>query len=184
MRIVLAITGASGAIYGITLLKLLVSQKVETHLLISAWARKTIELETEYKADDIIDLASYYYQEEDQAAAISSGSFKTQGMIIAPCSMKTLAGISHGMNNNLIGRAADVTLKERRKLVLVPREAPLNNIHLENMLKVAQAGAIIFPPVPAFYNRPEKIQDLVEHTAGRILDQFDLAPASLPRWSG
>lgn len=182
MRVIVGITGASGAIYGITLLQVMAKVGVETHLIISEWAKKTIGLETKYSVTDVVEMASRSYQEFDQAAAISSGSFKTDGMIIAPCSMKTLAGISHGMNPNLIGRAADVTLKEQRKLVIAPRETPLNLIHLENMVTAARAGATILPPIPAFYNKPQQIQDLVDHTVARILDHFGIETNLTKRW--
>lgn len=182
MRIVIGITGASGAIYGITLLQVMANVGVETHLVMSEWAKKTIELETEYSVTDVEKMSSRHYPESDQAASISSGSFKTDGMIIAPCSMKTLSGISHGFNANLIGRAADVTLKEGRRLVIVPRETPLSLIHLENMVTAARAGVTIFPPIPAFYNKPQRIQDMVDHTVARILDHFGIETHITKRW--
>ena len=180
--IILAITGASGAIYGLTLLKMLTDQGVETHVIVSTWGQKTLELETGCSLEQVRNLATVCYAENDLAAPLASGSFKISGMIVAPCSMKTLACISHGLSHNLIGRAAEVTLKERRPLILVPRETPLNLIHLENLHKAALAGAVIFPPVPAFYVQPQTIQDMVSHTAGRILDQLGLSPQEMIRW--
>lgn len=184
-RIVVGITGATGAIFGIELLRRL-SQcaDVETHLVLSRWARTTIHLETGLSADDVVALADAAYSWNDQAAAISSGSFVTEGMIIAPCSMKTLAGIRTGYSDGLIGRAADVTLKERRRLVLVSRETPLSEIHLENMLALARMGAVIVPPMPAFYDNPTSIADIVAHICVRILDQIGIESADSKRWSG
>ncbi|ABO50987.1 3-octaprenyl-4-hydroxybenzoate carboxy-lyase [Desulforamulus reducens MI-1] len=183
MRIVVGITGATGAIYGINLLEQLKKMDIETHLILSHWARRTIELETSYSVRQVIDLANIYYPEDHLAAAISSGSFRHQGMIIAPCSMKTLAGLAHGYAENLIVRAADVTLKEGRPLILVPRETPLNAIHLENMLKLAKCGAVILPPMPAFYHRPASIQDIVDQTVGRILDRLGVENNLVKRWT-
>jgi flavin prenyltransferase len=184
-RIVLGVTGATGAIFGVELLRRLNQcTDVETHLVLSRWARTTIELETTMSVDEVVGLADFVYSRSDQAAAISSGSFVTDGMIIAPCSMKTLAGIRTGYSEGLIGRAADVTLKERRRLVLVTRESPLSEIHLENMLALTRMGAVIFPPMPAFYNNPASIADLTAHTCVRILDQFGVQSADARRWSG
>lgn len=184
MRIVVAITGATGAVYGITMLRELARTGVETHLVISNWARRTIELETDYKVNTIDTLASCVYESDNLAAPISSGSFQHQGMVIAPCSMKTLAAIATGYTDNLISRAADVTLKEKRRLILLPRETPLHEIHLENMLKLARAGAVIMPPVPAFYHRPATITDLVLQTIGRVLDLLHIENSLTHRWSG
>jgi flavin prenyltransferase len=183
-RIVVAITGASGAIYGIRALELLRDLPVETHLVVSRWARVTIEQETAYALADVRALADVTYAENDQAAAISSGSFRTRGMIVAPCSTKTLAAIATGFSHNLICRAADVTLKERRPLVLAVREAPLSSIHLRNMLTLADMGATILPPTPAFYTRPGSIDDVVEYTVVRMLDQLGLDVESASRWAG
>lgn len=183
MRIVVALTGATGAIYGITLLHQLNKLGVETHLIMSRWARQTIELETNYSPNQVAELASHLHDEDNLAAAVASGSFKHQGMIIVPCSMKTLAGLAHGYAENLIIRAADVTLKEGRPLILVPRETPLNTIHLENMLKLARAGAVILPPMPAFYHHPSTIQDIVNQTVGRILDRLGLENDLVQRWT-
>jgi flavin prenyltransferase len=183
-RIVVAITGASGAVYGIRVLEKLRELPVETHLIVSKWARVTIERETDFALADVRALADVVHAEDDQAATISSGSFRTRGMIVAPCSTKTLAGIATGFSHNLVCRAADVTLKERRPLVLVVREAPLSSIHLRNMLTLSDMGATILPPTPAFYTRPESIDDLVEYTVLRILDQVGLGAESPARWSG
>lgn len=182
MKIIVGISGATGAIYGIRLLEALKQSEVETHLVLSSWAEKTIKLETPYDVEDVKKLASVVYSSTNQAAAISSGSFLTNGMVVAPCSMKSLAGISHGLADNLLTRAADVVLKERRKLILVPREAPLNEIHLENMLRLARMGCVILPPMPAFYNQPKSIDDIVNHTVARILDQFGIENSLAKRW--
>lgn len=182
MKIVVGISGATGPIYGIRLLEVLKDFGVETHLILSQWAEKTITVETDYSVDDVKKLASYVYASSNQAAIISSGSFRTDGMAIVPCSMKTLAAISHGYSDNLLSRSADVILKEKRKLVIVPRETPLSEIHLENMLKLARMGAVILPPMPAFYNKPASIDDLVNHTVSRILDQFGIENSVSKRW--
>jgi flavin prenyltransferase len=186
MRLIVGITGATGAPFGVRLLELLRDlPDVETHLVMSRWARATIELETPYSVREVAKLADVHHGSGDQAASISSGSFRTDGMIIAPCSMKTLAGIRTGYADGLIGRAADVVLKERRKLVLVPRETPLSEIHLENMLALTRMGAMIVPPMPAFYNHPQCVGDIIDHVAMRVLDQFGIeAPVDTPRWSG
>ena len=186
MRLIVGITGATGAPFGVRLLELLRDlPDVETHLVMSRWARTTIELETPYTAREVAALADVHHGSGDQAASISSGSFRTDGMIIAPCSMKTLAGIRTGYADGLVGRAADVVLKERRKLVLVPRETPLSEIHLENMLALTRMGAVMVPPMPAFYNHPQCVGDIIDHVAMRVLDQFGIeAPVDTPRWSG
>jgi flavin prenyltransferase len=184
-RIIVGITGASGAILGVELLRQLQQfADVETHVVLSRWARATIHLETGLTSGDVAGLADVVYSWDDQSAAISSGSFRTDGMVIVPCSMKTLAGIRTGYADGLIARAADVTLKERRLLVLVPRETPLSQIHLDNMLALARMGAGIVPPMPAFYNHPSSVEDIVEHIVTRILDQFDLALPTAKRWTG
>jgi 4-hydroxy-3-polyprenylbenzoate decarboxylase len=178
-------TGATGAVFGVELLRRLRNQPdVETHLVLSQWAKATIHLETDLSVREVTDLADVTYSWNDQGAAISSGSFRMDGMIIAPCSMKTLAGIRTGYADGLIPRAADVTLKERRPLVLVPRETPLSEIHLENMLALSRMGARIVPPMPAFYSRPKNIDDLVEHVVVRVLDQLDIQVSSTRRWDG
>jgi flavin prenyltransferase len=184
MRIVLGITGASGAIFGIRTLEALNALSVETHLILSRWSRATIAHETHYSLDRVEALASVVHHEDNQGASISSGSFKTDGMIIAPCSMKTLAAIRAGYGETLICRAADVILKERRKLVLLARESPFSEIHLENMLALTRMGVVILPPVPAFYNRPKNLDDIVTHIVGRLLDQFGLDMPGVSRWSG
>ncbi|MCU1682010.1 MAG: 3-polyprenyl-4-hydroxybenzoate carboxy-lyase UbiX [Amycolatopsis sp.] len=183
-RLVVAITGATGAAIGIAVLTALAALKVETHLVLSRWARTTIAMETDLRVADVTALADHVHGIDNQSASISSGSFPVDGMIIAPCSMKTLAAIRAGFGDNLINRAADVTLKERRRLVLAVRETPLSPIHLENMLALSRIGATIMPPVPAFYTRPTTVADVVEHTAARILDQFGLTVPDIPRWAG
>jgi len=183
-RIVVAITGASGAIYGIRVLERLRELPVETHLIVSKWARVTIEQETEYALADVKALADVNHAENDQAAAVSSGSFATRGMIVAPCSTKTLAAIATGFSHNLVCRAADVALKERRPLVLAVREAPLSSIHLRNMLTLSDLGASILPPTPAFYTHPVSLDDIVDYTVLRILDQVGLGGESPARWTG
>ena len=184
-RIVVGMTGATGAVLGIELLRQLQRcTDVETHLVLSRWARATIHLETELSARDVESLADVVYSWDEQTAAISSGSFRLDGMVIAPCSMKTLAAIRTGYADGLIARAADVTLKENRRLVLVARETPLSQIHLENMLALARMGARIVPPMPAFYNHPACVGDIVDHIATRILDQFDIESPTAKRWTG
>lgn len=183
-RIVVAMTGASGAIYGVRLLERLKELPVETHLVATRWARVTIEHETSYTYSHVKDLADVVYGENDQAAAISSGSFRGVGMVIAPCSTKTLASIAAGFSHNLVCRAADVALKERRRLVLAVRETPLNSIHLRNMLTLSDLGATIFPPTPAFYHRPMELSDVVDQTVVRMLDQFDFGVDTSSRWHG
>ncbi|KAK1242920.1 hypothetical protein MKX08_005732 [Trichoderma sp. CBMAI-0020] len=183
-RIVVAMTGATGTILGIRLLIALRRLNVETHLVISKWAEQTLKYETDYHPSNVRALADHVYGINDMAAAISSGSFRVDGMIVVPCSMKTLASITTGLCDDLISRAADVMLKERRKLVLVARETPLSEIHLRNMLDVTRAGAIIFPPVPAYYIRPASVDDLVNQSVGRMLDLFDLDTEEFERWNG
>jgi 4-hydroxy-3-polyprenylbenzoate decarboxylase len=184
MKIIVGITGATGAIFGIKILEALKDQGVETHVIISKWAETTIRLETSYDFKDVLNLASVVHSPTNQAASISSGSFQTDGMIIAPCSMKTLAAIRIGYTDTLIARAADVVLKERRKLVLLARESPLNEIHLENMLALSRAGAVILPPMLAFYNRPKTLDDAINHIVARTLDQFGIDTGLTQRWGG
>ncbi|GAA4081845.1 UbiX family flavin prenyltransferase [Actinomadura miaoliensis] len=184
MRLVVAMTGATGAIIGVRLLTALRELDVETHLVVSRWARATIAEETPYTVREVTGLASVSYAPDDQGAAISSGSFRTDGMAVAPCSMKTVAGIRTGYADDLIGRAADVTLKEGRRLVLLAREAPLSTIHLENLLALSRMGATVLPPAPAFYDRPATVADIVEHIVGRTLDQFGLDLPTARRWTG
>ena len=184
MKIIVAITGATGAIYGVRILERLREAGVETHLVISRWGARTLLHETPYSREQVESMASVAYAPGDMGAAISSGSFRTDGMVIAPCSAKTLAAVAHGFGENLVHRAADVVLKERRRLVLVVREAPLSDIHLENMLKLSRMGAMVLPPMPAFYNRPRTVDDIVDHTVSRVLDQFGLDVSGVERWSG
>lgn len=183
-KLIVGITGATGTIFGVRLLQILEGTGIETHLVMSKWAVRTLLHETPYTAEEVQQMASRFYPLADQGAAISSGSFLTRGMIVAPCSMKTLASIASGMGDNLIARAADVILKERRKLVLMVRESPLNDIHLENMLKLSRMGVVIVPPVPAFYNHPRTIDDIVNHTVQRALDQFEIQMDVVSRWDG
>ena len=170
-RLIVGISGASGIIYGIRLLEILHSLPIETHVIISKSAQLTREYETEFSAEDIKKLADVYHPINDIGASIASGSFKTMGMIIAPCSMKTLAEIAHGISSNLIGRAADVVLKERRKLVLMTRESPLHLGHLENMVRVTQQGGIICPMMPAFYNKPQTVDDIINHSVLSVFNK-------------
>lgn len=184
MKLVVGITGASGAIFGIRALEALKQLSVETHLVLSRWARATIAHETEYTVERVEALASAVHRDDNQGAPIASGSFKTDGMIIAPASMKSVAAIRAGFGDTLLCRAADVTLKERRKLVLLARESPFSEIHLENMLALTRMGVVILPPVPAFYNQPQTLDDIVNHIVGRLLDQFGLEAPNMNRWSG
>jgi 4-hydroxy-3-polyprenylbenzoate decarboxylase len=185
MRVIVGISGATGAIYGVRLLQVLRDlPDVESHLIVSNAARLTIEYETEYTADEVFGWADACYDHQDVAAAIASGTFVTAGMVVAPCSMKSLAEIANSLNSNLLARAADVCLKERRKLVLVARETPLHYGHLRLMTEVTQAGAVVLPPVPGFYHHPKTILDLVDHTITKVLDQFGLDAGLMPRWQG
>jgi len=182
VRIVVAITGASGSIYGIKLLETLNKFDVKTDLILSDWAKETITIETDYSVKQVIEMADSYHDINNLGAAVSSGSFRHDGMIIAPCSMKTLAGIANGLETNLVIRAAGVTLKEQRKLILLPRETPLTPIHLENMLKLSRIGVVIMPPVPAFYNKPKSIDEIVNHTIARVLDHLRIDNDLTKRW--
>jgi 4-hydroxy-3-polyprenylbenzoate decarboxylase len=182
-RVIVALTGATGTIYGVQVLKLLHESDVETHLIVSKWAARTLLHETSYTIEDVQRLATHVHPITDQGASLSSGSFLTDGMIVAPCSVRTLAAIAHGLSDNLIHRAADVILKERRRLVLAVREAPLSEIHLENMLKLSRIGVIISPPMPSFYARPTTIDEMVQYSAARLIDQLGLHP-DIPRWDG
>ena len=184
MRLIVALSGATGSIYGVRLLECLRAAGVETHLVLSRWGVRTLLHETAYSKEQVEALATKAYASADMGATISSGSFRTDGMIVVPCSAKTLAAIAHGVGENLIHRAADVILKERRKLVLAVREAPLSDIHLENMLKLSRMGAVIMPPLPAFYTRPQSLDDVVNHTVARLLDQFGIDAPGLTRWNG
>src|ERR1700751_2462107 len=182
-RLIVGISGASGVIYGVRLLQALKELPVETHLVMTETAEVALAPETDLKVDDVRRLADVAFRIDDLAAAISSGSYRTIGMNVAPCSMRSLGEIAHGITSNLLTRAADVVLKERRKLVLVARETPLHAIHLRNMMTLAEMGAIVAPPVPAFYNRPKTLDDVVDHTVGRILDLFDLDSGKVKRWT-
>jgi 4-hydroxy-3-polyprenylbenzoate decarboxylase len=185
MRIVVAITGSSGAIYGIRLLEALRAvPRVEVHLVVSRGGKQTIGLETGRSLKSVQALADAVHSDQDLAAPISSGSFRTAGMIVAPCSMKTLSGIVNSYADNLVVRAADVVLKERRRLVLMPRETPLHAGHCRLLLQAAEMGAIIAPPMPAFYNAPKTLDDVVNHSIGRVLDVFELENALARRWEG
>ena len=185
MKLIVGMTGATGAPLGVALLQALREMpNVETHLVMSKWAKTTIELETPYSARDVAALADFSHNPADQAAIISSGSFRTDGMIVIPCSMKTLAGIRAGYADGLVGRAADVVLKEGRKLVLVPREMPLSTIHLENMLALSRMGVAMVPPMPAYYNHPQTADDITQHIVTRVLDQFGLEHKKARRWNG
>lgn len=183
-KLVIGMTGATGAIFGVRLLEVLADTDIETHLVVSKWARYTLEHETSTTMDQLRDLATEVYNSGDMGANVSSGSFHTDGMVVVPCSMKSVAAIAHGNGDHLVHRAADVILKERRKLVLVVRETPFNNIHLENLLKLSRMGVTILPPMPAFYNKPETLNDMVDHIVMRILDQFDISSELVRRWDG
>lgn len=184
-RLVVAVTGASAPALAVHLLSSLARLgTVETHLVMSRAAHRTLELETDVRPADLAALADVHHQRGDIAASIASGSFLTMGMAVVPCSMKTLAGIAHGYSDDLITRAADVCLKERRRLVLVARETPLSLIHLRNMVAVTEAGAIVLPPVPAFYHRPRSVDDVLAHLTGKVLDQFGIDHDLYARWQG
>jgi flavin prenyltransferase len=182
MRLVVGMTGATGAILGIRLLEALGELGVETHLILSDWARATIKMETDITVEEVRAMASHSYSARDLAAGISSGSFRTDGMVVCPCSMKTLSAIRVGFSDNLITRAADVTLKERRKLVLVAREAPLSEIHLDNMHYLSRAGAVIFPPTVAYYARPTCVDEVTDYVVGRVIDQLGIEHSLISRW--
>jgi flavin prenyltransferase len=183
--LIIGISGASGAIYGIRLLEILQKINIATHLILSRAAERTIELETDYAVEQVKELATVCYDLDDIAAPVSSGSFKgTRGMVILPCSIKTLSALANSFNVNILIRAADVTLKERRKLVVAVRETPLHRGHLELMLRLTDMGAILFPPVPAFYHRPRNLEDIIRHSIGKILDLFDIEVPDFKRWAG
>lgn len=184
-RLIVAITGATGAVYGVRLLQFLrATGLAETHVLVSEAGLLSLHQELGMKRRELDALADASYALRDVGASLASGSFQSHGMVVAPCSMKTLAAIAHGLSDNLITRAADVVLKERRRLVLMVREAPLNLAHLRNMTAVTEMGGIIFPPVPAFYQHPQNIEQMIDHTLGRVLDLFGLANTLAPRWDG
>ena len=184
-RLIVAITGASGARYGVRLLELLrATEGIETHLMISDAAALNLHHELDVKRKDIEALAHHVHSVRDIGACVASGSFRADGMVIAPCSMKTLAAVAHGMCDNLITRAADVTLKERRRLVLLVRETPFNLAHLRNMTAVTEMGGIIFPPLPALYQRPKTIDEMIDHTVGRVMEMLGLEQSLAPEWNG
>jgi len=183
-RLIVGISGASGAIYGVRLLELLKETEIETHLIMSRAAQITLAYETDFKVSDVEKLATIVHSNQDIGAACSSGSFRTLGMVIAPCSIKTMSEIATGTTSNLLSRAADVALKERRRVVLMLRETPLHIGHIRNMATVTEAGAIVYPPVPAFYARPQSLEELVDHTLGRVLDLFDIELGLVRRWTG
>jgi len=183
-RIIIGISGASGAVYGIELLKALQHTDIETHLVVTKTAQITIAHETDYSLPQLHALASRVHSNQDMAASIASGSFRSAGMIVAPCSMRTLAEVATAHTTTLLTRAADVILKERRRLVLMVRETPLHSAHLRNMLAVSDMGGIIAPPVPAFYSKPESLDEMVSHTVGRVLDLFDISHSLVKRWEG
>jgi 4-hydroxy-3-polyprenylbenzoate decarboxylase len=185
MRLIVGISGASGVVYGIRLLQVLSKiAGIETHLIISEAGELNIRYETDWKIEDVKAMANFSYDVRDLGAPPSSGSFQTDGMVIAPCSIKTMSALANSYSENLLIRAGDVTLKERRRLVLLVRETPLHVGHLRNMQKLAEAGAIIMPPVPAFYHKPQTIQDIIDHTVGKVLDIIGIEHALFQRWSG
>ncbi len=183
-RLIVAISGASGAIYGVRLLELLQNTDIETHLVVSRTAKVTLATETNFKVSDVEALADVVHSNDDLGAACSSGSFQNLGMIIAPCSIKTMSEIATGATANLVSRSADVALKERRRVVLMLRETPLHLGHIRSMASVTEAGAIVYPPVPAFYAQPKSLEDMIDHTLGRVLDLFDIDLGTVRRWSG
>ena len=185
MRLIIGISGSSGVIYGIRMLEMLAAcDGIETHLILSSAARMNIGIETDWKVEDVEALADVVHNNKNIGASIASGSFKTAGMVVVPCSMKTLSGVANSYADNLIVRAADVVLKERRRLVIVPRETPLHVGHCELMLKVSQIGGILCPPAPAFYTKPKTIDDIIDHSVARIMDLFDIDDADTERWQG
>jgi 4-hydroxy-3-polyprenylbenzoate decarboxylase len=183
-RLVVGISGASGAIYGVRLLEVLGHIGVESHLILTPSAKETIKLETNYTVEQVEALAARTYNIADVGAAVASGSFRTAGMVVAPCSIKTLSAVAHSYDDNLLVRAADVTLKERRRLVLVVRETPLHIGHLRAMLHLTEMNAVIMPPAPAFYHHPKTVDDIVNHTAGKVLDMFDIEHSLFDQWRG
>ena len=182
MKLVIGITGSTGAIYGVRALEVLKQCKIQTHLVITEWAKKCLAMETDYKLEQLKSLATEYSDDSNLASGVSSGTYKTDGMIVIPCSMKTLSAIANGYDETLVARSAGVTLKESRKLVLVTRETPLTAINLENMLKLARLGVVILPPVPGFYTKPKSIDQIIDHTVGKCLDQFDIEHDLYKRW--
>ena len=182
MKLIIAITGSTGVIYGIRMLETLKKLDIETHLVMSEWGEKCISMETEYTPEYVKSLANTTSDAKNMAASVSSGTHRINGMIVAPCSMKTLAAIANGYDDTLVARSAGVTIKEGRKLILMVRETPLSAIHLENMLKLSRLGVVILPPVTEFYTNPKTIDDIVNHGVGKCLDQFDIDHDLYPRW--
>lgn len=182
MKLVVGITGSTGVIYGIRMLETLKKLGIESHLIMSEWGEKCIPMETDYTVDYVKSLADNVSDEKNMASSVSSGTHRMDGMIVAPCSMKTLAAIANGYDDTLVARAAGVTIKESRKLILMVRETPLSAIHLENMLKLSRLGIVILPPVTEFYTKPKSIDDIVNHVIGKCLDQFDIEHSLYPRW--
>ena len=182
MKLVVGITGSTGVIYGVRLLEILKEKKIDTHLIMTDWAKKCLSMETDFSLDYVKSLATTVSDEANMASSVSSGTHKTDGMIVIPCTMKTLSSIAIGYDETLIARAAGVTLKESRKLILVTRETPLTAINLENMLKLARLGVVILPPVPGFYTQPKTIDEIVNHTVGKCLDQFNIEHDLYRRW--
>lgn len=182
MRVVVGISGGSGSIYGVALLKVLQELGVETHLVVSTLGEYVTEHECDMNLEELKRLATYYHENKDLAAPIASGSFLTDAMVIVPCSMKTISAVANGLSDNLLTRAADVTIKENRKLIVVPRETPLSSIHLENMLKLSRTGVTVLPASPGFYSHPESIGDMVSSIVARILDQMKIEHNLIPRW--
>lgn len=182
MRLVVGMTGSSGIVYGVRMLEVLKRCNVDVHLIMTEWAKKCLALETDFDLNHVKSLAGSHSEDSNMAASVSSGTYKTDGMIIIPCSMKTLSSIANGYEETLVARAAGVTIKESRKLVIVPRETPLTSIHLENMLKLARTGVVILPAMPGFYNRPKNVDDLINHVVGKCLDQFGIEHDLFKRW--
>lgn len=182
MRLVVGMTGSSGIVYGIRMLEVLKRCNIDVHLVMTEWAKKCLALETDFDLNYVKSLAGSYSEDSNMAASVSSGTYKTDGMIIVPCSMKTLSSIANGYEETLVARAAGVTIKESRKLVIVPRETPLTGIHLENMLKLARIGIVILPAMPGFYNKPKNVDDLINHVVGKCLDQFNIEHDLFKRW--
>jgi len=182
LKLIVGITGSTGVIYGVRLLEVLKKKQIQTHLIISQWAKKCLSMETDFPIDYVKSLANTMSDETNMAASISSGTHKIDGMIVIPCSMKTLSSIANGYDETLVARAAGVTLKESRKLILVTRETPLTAINLENMLKLARLGVVILPPVPGFYTKPKTIDEIVNHTVGKCLDQLNIEHDLFKRW--
>ncbi|NMB06913.1 MAG: UbiX family flavin prenyltransferase [Tissierellia bacterium] len=184
MKIIVGISGGSGSIYAISLLKALKELNIETHLVVSTMGEYVTEHETGMKLEDLKPMATHFHDNKNFAAPIASGSFKVDSMVVLPCSMKTLSSVANGFSDNLLTRACDVSIKEGRKLILVPRETPLSPIHLENMLKLSKMGVTIFPPSPGFYNHPETLEDIIVNMTGRILDMLGIDNNLVNRWEG